>query len=536
MLSTEMSTNGNQLAKRAKILAHLHAKRECARGQNTKVRTWNGQKGDTYMSTQLTDIIKGSTLSGIKNGRYKSGLPFLPRVSERDIRRDIDIKGAARRNGSQNLPAPQASSPDVIEGQIINKLETAHERGVDGFDGRMKQLKGMMSRHAGAFDTEPLETSIEGIIHDIEHESARHASTLTRLREEYEDADQHYRDFREKHGLKRPPNLAAGMVGALPVLILMMLIESAANMFFFSPGSEYGLLGGLFYALVISVLNVGGAALCGYAFFRWMNARNLFVRFAGLVMAFAFTAYLFALNIGAGFYRSAFVFYGGEGQTNLLQKTITDISTMNFTILDEFSLAMMVIGIALGALASAKGARIGDAYPGYQQVYAYRERYRQRFEDEADEIAEHLAQMRDEAFAQIEEFQEHARATIQPYREVGKEISDVMKRFDAFETHLENIGNKVLGAYREANKNVRSSKAPEYFRHTWHLPGKMFAFGEPNSRMVQLVGDSVLGEIMNEGRIQKALNTAKALRLRVLKAINNVEPLMVSRQNNIRQE
>ncbi len=484
-------------------------------------------------SKELTPWKHKLGLEGKKGEKRNSHLPFLPEISEKKLSRELKLGRLAKDVRRSGEASSETQVGEIIEGKLSNHLGDIHEKGLGQFKGRIKHLKGMVSRYAGAFDTEPLETALEGTIHEIEQETLRHGATLERLRTEYEDADQHYQEFRETHGLKRPPDLSAGLVGALPIFIMMMVIEAGANMFFFSPGSDFGLLGGFFYSVIISVLNIGGAALFGYAFFRWLNSRSFFRRVLGSLMALVFVSFLLVLNVVVGFYRSAFVTLGGEGNGNLLQTAIGHIMALDFGILDEFSFAMMLIGITLGALACAKGARVGDAYPGYHRVYKFRENYRQRFESEADVLAEHLGSLRDKALSDIESFQEQARNSIAPYREIGKEISELMSRFDAFEAHLENVGNEVLGSYHGSKQLTASNNNKKHFKHQWVLPGKLFAFGEPNARFVKLAGDSVLGEIMNEGRIQNALDKANTMRKRVLDTLNRMEHLFVARQGSL---
>jgi hypothetical protein len=482
---------------------------------------------NTLIQNNPSGLVKSRR--GVAAG--KSALPFLPEVNQRKLRRELKLDKLAK-SAQRNGATSKAEVGEIVESRLSDHLNTLHEKGVGHFEGRIKHLKGMVSRYAGAFDTEPLETSLEGTIQEIEQETQRHGATLERLRDEFDEADMHYQGFRQKHGLKRPPDLSSGLAGALPIFIIMMVIEAGANMFFFSPGSNFGLLGGFFYSLVISVLNIGGAALFGYAFFRWLNSRSWIRKFFGVIMALVFVAFLLTLNVVVGFYRSAFVTLGGEGNGNLLQTAIAHIKALDLSMLDEFSFAMMLIGITLGALACAKGARVGDAYPGYHRVYAFRENYRKRFEKEADELVEHLAELRDNALQDIEAFQKQARESIAPYREIGKEISELMARFDAFEAHLESVGNEVLGDYYDKNALTASKYKSGHFKHQWVLPGKLFAFGEPNSRFIKLAGDSVLGEIMNEGRIQSALDTAKTLRSRVLEAMHKMEHLFVARQDS----
>ncbi len=480
--------------------------------------SWNGKSGAPDMK---------------RVGPKNPNLPFLPEVFGKKLRRELKLDKVAKSARRTGLATSDTQVGEIIEQKVSTSLNGIHEKGLGKFEGRFKHLKGMVSRYAGAFDTEPLETALEGTIHEIEQETLRHGATLERLRDEFEEADRHYQEFRSTHGLTRPPSLSSGLAGALPIFIVMMVIEAGANMFFFSPGSDFGLLGGFFYSLVISVLNIGGAALFGYAFFRWLNSRSLFRKTLGAVMALVFVAFLLILNVVVGFYRSAFVAFGGEGHENLLQTAIGQIMALDFSLLDEFSIAMMLIGITLGALACSKGARVGDAYPGYHRVYKFREDYRRRFENEADVLAEHLANLRDKALSDIEDFQTQARESIAPYREIGKEISELMSRFDAFESHLESVGNDVLGSYYDANGLATTDGKSGHFKHQWVLPGKLFAFGEPNARFIKLAGDSVLGEIMNEGRIQSAMDKAKSLRTRVLDTLNRMEHLFVSQQGSL---
>ena len=96
------------------------------------------------------------------------------------------------------------------------------------------------------------------------------------------------------------------------LLVVFVLLESIINGMFFAEGSEAGIIGGVMQALVLSVLNVGVAALFAVyglplLFHRWRA-----VKFFGGLLTVLFSAWLVGLNLAIGHFRDLFIANAGR--------------------------------------------------------------------------------------------------------------------------------------------------------------------------------------------------------------------------------
>ncbi len=74
------------------------------------------------------------------------------------------------------------------------------------------------------------------------------------------------------------------------------------NAYLFSQGNEFGLLGGMLAAVIVSVVNVGWSTLSGFAA-RAINRRNLILRLSGLVVIVVWIAFAGSLNLLVAHFR-----------------------------------------------------------------------------------------------------------------------------------------------------------------------------------------------------------------------------------------
>jgi hypothetical protein len=160
------------------------------------------------------------------------------------------------------------------------------------------------------------------------------------------------------------------------VLATLVLFEGLANAYFFSKGSDLGLLGGWLQAITVSFTNVIAAFfLVGFIGLRHMSNRNKpiisGIAAAGVGLA---VAALLMLNLTASHFRdllelnAATLALGGAETTGTVLTPVSEVRTNPFGIQTLEALLLFVLGSTFAVIAAYKGRTFDDAIPGYGGV------------------------------------------------------------------------------------------------------------------------------------------------------------------------
>tara|TARA_R110002096_G_scaffold131326_1_gene281107 strand:+ start:6983 stop:7897 length:915 start_codon:yes stop_codon:yes gene_type:complete len=160
------------------------------------------------------------------------------------------------------------------------------------------------------------------------------------------------------------------------VLAALVLFEGLANAYFFSTGSDLGLLGGWLQAITVSFTNVIAAFfLIGFLGLRHMSNPHKPVT-AGLAAAGALVGVLAltVLNLSAAHFRDLLEFnaatlaMGAGDVTGLVLAPVTAAMADPFGIETLEALLLLVLGVTFAVIAAFKGRTFDDAIPGYGGV------------------------------------------------------------------------------------------------------------------------------------------------------------------------
>ena len=160
------------------------------------------------------------------------------------------------------------------------------------------------------------------------------------------------------------------------VLAGIVLVEGLANAYFFSKGSDLGLLGGWLQAITVSFTNVIAAFfIIGFIGLRHLSNphRPLNRVLAGIGITVTAMA-LIALNLTAAHYRDLLEFNAdalamvSAGQAAPLMLPVQDMLTNGFNIQTLEALLLLILGTTFAAIAAFKGRTFDDAIPGYGAV------------------------------------------------------------------------------------------------------------------------------------------------------------------------
>lgn len=160
------------------------------------------------------------------------------------------------------------------------------------------------------------------------------------------------------------------------ILATLVLFEGMANAYFFSTGSDLGLLGGWLQAITVSFTNVIAAFfLIGFVGLRHMSNPHKKVNGALAAMAVGLTVIaLLALNLTAAHFRdllelnAATLALGGAAVTGEVLSPVTEARFDPFGFETLEALLLFILGTTFAAIAAFKGRTFDDAIPGYGGV------------------------------------------------------------------------------------------------------------------------------------------------------------------------
>jgi hypothetical protein len=188
----------------------------------------------------------------------------FPPLDVEQIARMLRLDERAENAGRARLPSADAGGPDVVELEVLGIIEEAARKANQDYLAQRDFYEGRIRKAAITPDLKvQLEAAGANALADFRAEIIHDQNTLHTLLQAAGNREAEYQEFRQRHNLNRlPRNISQGQrTFAFMVLAVFVILESILNGMFFAEGSEAGLIGGVMQALVLSILNVGVAAL-----------------------------------------------------------------------------------------------------------------------------------------------------------------------------------------------------------------------------------------------------------------------------------
>jgi hypothetical protein len=400
-------------------------------------------------------------------GKTEGALPdiqtFTPLDAEQ-VARELRLDERAERAAMAGEPPPDADGPDSAELDVLGKIEQCARKACEEYLKQRDVYEGRIQRSAITPDLQvQIEAAAANALTDFKAEIIHDGNQLHSLLRTVGNREDELREFRERHCLSRlPKTVSRGeRMLATMLLIVLILLESVLNGMFFAEGSEAGLIGGVVQALVLSVLNVGVAAVYAIYGLPLLFHRRGGIKIIGALVTLLFALWLGSLNLGIGHFRDLFVAHAGSVQmTELLNR----LTTAPLVLADAKSAILVLLGIALGLLAVIDVAATRDLYPGYGAIG----RERQRAIDEyAEENARSLAaimQLRDQTVDDLSSAIELIRSTQFDMQQAIEGRTRLHHNFRSYLEHLGVVHERLIQRYRECNRRVRRAEPPPYFK------------------------------------------------------------------------
>jgi hypothetical protein len=382
----------------------------------------------------------------------------------KEVAAKYDIESRAYRAGQKNEPSTDDTNLDETERSLVDESQM--------FVASVTRLAGTEIAERAiemhALLPRPMDTALEqsNIRRQVSEAKEQYKDELELAQAERQRALRDLRAFEEKNGLAPLSAIyKEDKAVFFAVLLALMLAESLLNTFFLEALQERGLVGALLLAVSVGVANVLIALGCGFLGWRLLLHARWGLRFLGILLTLIFMLAALALHLALGDLREA-ITHNTEAQIDF-RIILYPTRWFAYTSLPPF--VLFAIGVATFVIVSLKGrgGTWGVVAPYWHHDtmdWRFREADR-AYEDAKANFKDALANAYDgeraKLLAKLDDDEAHA----EEIRKLTREARDLERVLgDSLDAELGRL-HIWQRMYRDHNRAVRNSPAPQYFDH-----------------------------------------------------------------------
>jgi hypothetical protein len=415
-------------------------------------------------------------INAVRGSERANTVPgFLRPIDTAAVARQLDLEASAVERGGSNIPPPEASAPDAVEQQILQRVESEWTWQAGELINNLRAYRQRLTAYAVESEFTRLLVQAKDTLAQLREADHRAEAELGPLREDYIAARNELSDFKKKHRLTRAARPHARRYTTFGLLFVLIALESMANGVFFAKGSEFGLVGGVGTAVVISFINVGVCFLLGLWPIRWINRRNVLVKFFALIVSLLGIAGIVALHAFAAHYRDAMA---AVGEDHALRAAIATLRASPWTLDNLNSYYLFALGLFFALLSIYKGATFDDPYPAYGPMTRRHEAARNDYSDQHADLFDGLAGIKDETITLLDGGILKLPLYPQQAANIRAQRAALIQSFRSYESAVETAARQLLAEYRDINRKHRTAPAPRYFDQPWRLPHSVLETAE----------------------------------------------------------
>ncbi|QIL89730.1 hypothetical protein GNX18_08160 [Microbulbifer sp. SH-1] len=260
--------------------------------------------------------------------------------------------------------------------------------------------------------------------------------------------------FRHRNGLTREAEYRESKLMHYSVIFFIVILETMLNAFFLSRGSELGLVGGFFQAFIISLINLGFAAILAVSLRNCFHVNLARKTIAAMMLAAVVTlAVVFVL--GVGHYREALE----QDPFTASQLAIQHLRAQPLAI-DDFNSWIMVVvsGIAL-MLLCAKLFVVDDRYPGYTAITRRVRRLQQAWAEAHEDAIESVNEMADELHEMLAEKEKALRAQFIQFKASIERSEEIHRHYQEDIVKAQGLLDELVRYYQSYSTRMLNRRA-----------------------------------------------------------------------------
>lgn len=384
---------------------------------------------------------------------------IFPRIDTNRLKKKLDLEKKGKNRGVKELPPSDITSLDSVENEIIDSVRSLRDICYREYNDHKEVYNERQTRVTTA-STE-LESSatkapskFKGISQGLETHLQESTVRLT------ECADWK-KKFRIKHQIDRAcHHYNSNRIIWLALAMIMVFVESILNGYLFAQKNQFGLLGGGFAALLISVTNVGFSSLIGF-YSRFINHVNVMLKIFSLVLLLGWAVIVIVFNFGVAHFRDGMV--ENLSWNDAAIKAVERIYQTPFELSSIESWILVLIGCLISVIAMLKGYYADDPYPGYGNVERELDKARNNFESIYESAIHELMNTKDQMVEDLKEAEETLRNDTNNLIDGLFGNTSLNAQFEVQLKHCDDVAHTLLKLYRDSNSENRTTPPPKHF-------------------------------------------------------------------------
>jgi len=383
----------------------------------------------------------------------------FPDIDTEKIAKKLKLEEQGKSRGINNQPPSGTLDFDHVETGIIAHIEELRRKGLEHYENNRSIYKTRLLRADQA--AQDVAIAVGSAKNDFGSLVQKWRSRIEGVRERLYEVYRWRGEFRQIHGLgSRPAKEFEGWWRVVMLAIILIVCEAGINTYLFSKGNEFGLLGGMIAAALVSAVNVSASGLFGYLA-RYIHHHHKFLQFAGACAIVVWVLFMATFNLGLAHFRDGLEH--GVEWSQASTDAIPHLLAAPLSLASVESWLLCGLGILVSILSFRKGLHTDDPYPGYGRVERDLVKARRAYEMELADALDELAERRDQAVEELEDANRQMRFGM-------NEAINALYGQNALGAHLtaflEQCDVKVaflLAIYRDANRAARTADAPDSF-------------------------------------------------------------------------
>ena len=410
----------------------------------------------------------------------------LPTASSLVAQFRLKQKGGER--GRDNMPRPNQPTLDNVEMEVVAHCDKLFRSQCESYHGHRAALEDNERPVPGDPGGDAL---VKDVCKELKDTYNAERPELYQLAREAQDATSEVNRFKLEHNRKADADFPESRWWHWGIIAALVVVETFINGVFFGANVEGGLLAGMSYAALISIINV---MVLGYLLAvaaREVLHRNALRRAVGLTAAVLTLVAALFWNLLVAHYREALPADYPEqpGTEETVQSEPNEQATEScwagpnpsdadreawclfqqnpFGLNSFYSYLLLVFGIAMFFAGAVDWFKSDDPYPGYGKRERIRRNRVDKMQDDRHEVLESLKMIHDGGARRVQaKFQDPVDLRRLRMRDFEK-LYTLHENLNRFAYDLEKSCQGALSAYRTANREARTDEEPEIWQYLW---------------------------------------------------------------------
>lgn len=408
-----------------------------------------------------------TTTSRPRGGNAQQGNASAPsrasghsRIVEVDNGKRVDIIDAAQEDGRKGIPPEHESEPGGVQAAIHNHWKQKRFALDEASNHELQDIDKRFSANEELPGPKDVDRLIAQARRDLPKVIQDEADGLRRTRELERSAWVDLRDFKRENGLKRAATYQESWLYHFAFVIILIIVESLANMYFFAQGNELGYLGGFIQAILIAFVNVGVAVAVGYFPLRAIHHRNWGYKVGGILVLLLYFVASFWMDLVVGHYRDILAVDPDRALADAIPSTVANPFGLSFD-----SMMLLVTSLLAAALGVYKGYTYEDKYPSYGRIHRRYRDARLAYDEAKAALRRQVRAVPERLEQSLPALRVESEGKLRILAELAAESEQVADSYNANLSSFESDCKQWLKDYRAENRLIRgmTAKVPRYF-------------------------------------------------------------------------